>query len=99
MVLLEILTIVILTMAGGAVYSYLKPGKEDRKALLKKGLWIGILLASVFVALEMEEGFLLLGSVIGAFVFIGVIILAVLFIFGTFIGDWLEQKVKAKSLN
>ncbi|HWR26369.1 MAG TPA: hypothetical protein VN316_00670 [candidate division Zixibacteria bacterium] len=99
MVLLEILTIVILTIVGGAVYSYLKPGKEDRKALLKKGLWIGILLASVFVALEIEEGFLLLGSVIGAIVFIGVIIVAVLFIFGTFIGDWLEQKVKARSLN
>lgn len=35
---------------------------------------------------------LLLGSLAGVFVFIEVIILAVLFIIGTYIGDMLERK-------
>lgn len=91
MVLFEILAIAI-----GAVYGYLKPGKEDRKALFKKGLLIGAILALVFVGLGLLAGreFLLLGSLAGVLVFIEVIILAVLFIVGTFIGDWLEEKNK-----
>jgi hypothetical protein len=41
------------------------------------------------------RGFLLLlGGVVGIVVFIEVIILTVLFILGTFIGDWLEEKSK-----
>lgn len=92
MVLLEILTISI-----GAVYGYLKPGKEDRMALLKKGAIIGLILALVFVGLGILAGgeFLLLGSKAGALVFLEVLILAALFILGTFIGDWLEEKSKA----
>lgn len=43
MVLLEALTIAI-----GAVYGYMKPGKEDRTDLLKKGLLIGIILGLVW---------------------------------------------------
>ncbi len=94
MALFEILAIVI-----GAVYGYLKPGKEDRKALFKRGLLIGAILAFVFVGLGMlaGKGFLLLGGVAGVLVFIEVIILAVLFIAGTFIGDWLEEKSKTKT--
>ncbi len=91
MVLLEILIIAI-----GAAYGYLKPGKEDRKALLKKGVIIGLILALVFVGLGILAGggYLLLGSMAGALVFLEVLILAALFILGTFIGDWLEEKTK-----
>ncbi len=92
MVLLEVLTIAI-----GAIYGYLKPGKEDRTALLKKGVLIGIVLGLVFTGLGMlvNVRFLLLSGVVGFLIFIEVIILAVLFIIGTFIGDWLEDKGKA----
>ena len=96
MVLLEIATIVI-----GAIYGYLKPGKEDRKALLKKGVSIGVILALVFVGLGIVFAgtkLLLFSGVVGAVMFIEVIILAVLFIVGTFIGDWLEEKTKSKSI-
>jgi len=91
MVLLEILTIAI-----GVVYGYLKPGREDRKALLKKGVIIGLILALVFVGLGILAGreYLLLGGMAGALVFLEVLILAALFILGTFIGDWLEEKTK-----
>jgi hypothetical protein len=95
MVLFEILIIVI-----GILYGYLNPGKEDRMALFKKGLLIGVILALVLVGLGglLGRGFLLLlGGVVGIVVFIEVLILTVLFILGTFIGDWLEEKSKGKA--
>ncbi len=86
---LEILIIVI-----GIIYGYMRPGKEDRFALLKKGAIIGIILGAIMVVLGLigGRGILLLGSLAGAYIFIEVIILAVLFIIGTFIGDMLEGK-------
>jgi len=86
---LEILIIII-----GIIYGYIRPGKEDRSALLKKGVVIGIILGAIMVGLGLLGGrtILLLGSLAGVFVFIEVIILAVLFIIGTYIGDMLEKK-------
>jgi uncharacterized membrane protein len=86
---LEILIIII-----GIIYGYMKPGKEDRSALLKKGVVIGIILGAIMVILGLIGGgaILLLGSLAGAAVFIEVIILTVLFIIGTYIGDILERK-------
>ena len=86
---LEILIIII-----GIIYGYMKPGKEDRSALLKKGVVIGIILGAIMVVLGLigGGGILLLGGLAGAVVFIEVIILAILFIIGTYIGDMLERK-------
>ncbi len=85
----EILVIII-----GIIYGYMKPGKEDRSALLKKGVVIGIILGAILVVLGFFGGkaILLLGTLAGALLFIEVIILAVLFIVGTYIGDMLERK-------
>ena len=86
---LEILIIII-----GIIYGYMKPGKEDRWALLKKGVVIGIVLGAIMVLLGLFGGreILLLGGLVGMVVFIEVIILAVLFVIGTYIGDMLEHK-------
>lgn len=86
---LEILIIII-----GIIYGYMKPGKEDRSALLKRGVVIGLILGIILVVLGLlgGRGVLLLGGLAGAVVFIEVIILAVLFIIGTYIGDMLERK-------
>jgi len=86
---LEVLIIII-----GIIYGYMKPGKEDRSALLKKGVVIGIILGAVMVVLGLIGGrwILLLGTVARVLVFVEVIILAVLFIIGTYIGDLLERK-------
>jgi hypothetical protein len=87
------------TIAIGILYGYFKRGKEDRMALLKKGALIGIIIAIILVAVAglLSNGEMLLaGGFIGIFVFINVIILAVLFILGTFIGDWLEEKSKVE---
>jgi hypothetical protein len=55
---------------------------------------IGIILGAIMVVLGLIGGrwILLLGTLAGAVVFIEVIILAVLFIIGTYIGDMLERK-------
>ena len=86
---LEILIIVI-----GIIYGYMNKGKEDRSAILKKGAIIGIILGAIMVVLGMigGGGILLFGSLAGVYIFIEVIILAVLFIIGTYIGDMLEGK-------
>ncbi|MCX9081195.1 MAG: hypothetical protein OIN83_03270 [Candidatus Methanoperedens sp.] len=86
---LEILIIII-----GIIYGYMRSGKEDRFALLKKGVIIGIILGAIMVVLGLigGGGILLLGGLAGTAVFIEVIILAVLFIIGTYIGDMLERK-------
>ena len=93
----------ILTVGVGVIYGYLKPGKEDRVALLKNGLIIGIVLGLVVVVFGMlvdsrvllHSGVVVMIGLVGMFVFILAVILAVLFILGTFIGDWLEEKRKA----
>jgi hypothetical protein len=87
-------TLEILIFIIGIIYGYMKPGKEDRSAILKKGVIIGIILGIIMVVLGLigGGGILLLGTLVGAAVFIEVIILAVLFIVGTYIGDMLEGK-------
>ncbi|HMB45347.1 MAG TPA: hypothetical protein VKL21_05950 [Candidatus Methanoperedens sp.] len=87
-------TLEILIILIGIIYGYMRPGKEDRSTLLKKGVIIGIILGAIMVVLGVIGGreILLLGSLVGAVVFIEVIILAVLFIIGTYIGDMLERK-------
>jgi hypothetical protein len=91
MALLETLTFVL-----GIIYGYVSPGKENRSALLQKGLMIGIVLAVIFVILGLFVG----GAIMvlsGVAIFVEVVILTVLFIIGTWIGDWLEGRSKSKS--
>lgn len=92
MVSLEFAAVII-----GIIYGYIKPGKEDRRALLKKGIIIGIILALILTVLGLlfsGAKLFLLTSVIGVVMFIEVLIMVILFIVGTLIGDWLEEKTK-----
>ena len=93
MPLLEILTIV-----AGIIYGYIKPGKEDRFDLFKKGMIIGIILGLIFTILGIfaDIEFLLMSSMIGFFIFLEIIIITIFFIIGSYIGDWLEEKSKHK---
>jgi protein-S-isoprenylcysteine O-methyltransferase Ste14 len=94
----------LLVLIIGLIYGYVKPGKEDRMALLKKGIIIGIILGVVFGLIGFFAGSYLAGvggglvlfaaGAIG--IFISVVILVILFIIGTFIGDFLETKFKKK---
>ncbi|MDI6639951.1 MAG: hypothetical protein QMC85_03920 [Methanocellales archaeon] len=80
---------------AGLIYGYVKPGKEDKMALLKKGSMIGLALGVIFSLLSLFLGAGLLfaiTTIVG--VLISVIYLTIIFIVGTFIGDWLEIKLK-----
>ncbi|MCX9009479.1 MAG: hypothetical protein OIN66_00010 [Candidatus Methanoperedens sp.] len=88
MVLFETLSFVI-----GIIYGYANPGREDRSRLLRNGLLIGIVLGLIFAGLGLLMGSGLL-IISGVGIFIEVIILTVLFIIGTWIGDWLERRSK-----
>ncbi|MDI6903347.1 MAG: hypothetical protein QMC77_06400 [Methanocellales archaeon] len=72
----------LLVGVAGLIYGYVKPGKEDKMALLKKGSMIGLALGVIFS----------ITTIVG--VLISVIYLTIIFIVGTFIGDWLEIKLK-----
>jgi len=84
----------LLAFIAGIAYGYMNPGKESRKHLLKKGLKIGVLVGTFFAILNLFlGGFLAFGAtLIGTIVGIGV--LTVIFVGGTIVGDWLEERLK-----
>ncbi len=93
MVVFEILSFII-----GIIYGYASTGKENLGSLLRSGLLIGIGLGIIFVVLGLlwSPGLLVLGiyTVSAAIIVLEIVILTVLFIIGTWIGDWLESRSK-----
>jgi hypothetical protein len=91
----EILIIII-----GIIFGYVRPGKEDKWALLKNGIIIGLILGIIFAILGLVLtpfiGVIGLGFGIagGIGILISIIILTILFIIGVFIGDFLEGVMK-----
>lgn len=92
----------VLAFIIGLVYGYVKPGKEDRIALLKKGAIYGIILGVVIGLIMFFAGTYFGGVGVGLLgfaggligIFISVVILVIIFIVGTFIGDLLETTFK-----
>ncbi|HEY9245647.1 MAG TPA: hypothetical protein VIO11_02260 [Candidatus Methanoperedens sp.] len=82
----------------GLVYAFVRPGKENRSRLFRDGVIIGIILALILVGLGVLTGgaVLLVGTIVGIYILIEIVILTILFIIGTYIGDWLELKGKSK---
>ena len=83
----------------GLVYAFVRSGKENRSRLFRNGVIIGIILALILVGLGVLTGgtVLLIGAVVGIYVLFEIVILTILFIVGTYIGDWLELKGKKSS--
>jgi cytochrome c biogenesis protein CcdA len=84
----------ILAFIIGLVYGYVKPGKENRWELLKKGALFGVILGIIFGVIGFFVGGLFLFAVTTIGIIIEVIFLIILFILGTFIGDILETTFK-----
>lgn len=81
----------------GMIYGFLKTGKENRVSLLKRGLFIGIMLGIVLIILGISMGgYMMMGasSIVGVVIFLEVMIVTVFFIIGTLIGDFLEYKMR-----
>jgi hypothetical protein len=88
----------LIIIAAGAIYGYVRPGKEDRGKILKKGLKIGLILGIALAILGMLVGGIARGFMVGITGTVGLVFLAFIvsveFIIGTFIGDFLEHKFK-----
>lgn len=82
-----------LTILLGVLYGYFTPGRQNKKDLFTKAILIGFILAVVFALLGdvLNVHPLGLGSGILATI-IGAIVLAVLFVLGAYIGDWIEDR-------
>jgi Mg/Co/Ni transporter MgtE len=84
----------LLVFIAGIAYGYINPGKESRGKLLKKGLRIGIVLGAFLAILNlliggiMAFGATLIGTVVG------IALLTVIFVGGTIVGDWFEERFK-----
>tara|TARA_B100000315_G_C14136650_1_gene389472 strand:- start:79 stop:348 length:270 start_codon:yes stop_codon:yes gene_type:complete len=84
----------LLAFVGGIAYGYMNPGREDRKAMLKKGLKIGVLVGIVLAIISMFiGGFVSFGGALFSSI-ISVSFLTLIFVGGTIIGDWIEVKFK-----
>lgn len=83
------------TFALGVLFGWANPGTEDRIQLLKAGTLLAILLAFGYAMLgaALQSDPLLLGPgyVAGLFTFA---LLVVLFLAGTWVGDWLERRAR-----
>jgi len=84
----------LLLLIIGIAYGFLHKAKEDKWGLFKMGAIIGIVLGIIFglAAFFLAPGLIGIGvGLIGGLgIFIGIVILAVIFIVGVFIGDLLE---------
>ena len=86
---------IVVAFAFGVFYGYRHPGKEDKAGLMKNGakwglvIGLGFGLLDYFVLSSLPR---LLRMTIGGL--IGIIILTLVFVVGTVIGDFLEVKLK-----
>nr|WP_319377315.1 hypothetical protein [uncultured Methanoregula sp.] len=88
----------LLVLILGIAYGFLHKGKEDKLALLKIGAVIGIILGIVFglASIFLFPGLFGIGlGLIGAIgIFVAIIIYAIIFIIGVFVGDFLEDQFR-----
>jgi len=90
----------LLILIVGISFGYIRSGKEDLGILVKQGLLIGIILGCILGILSIfAPGGMSTGSgIVSAVDFaVRVIILAIIFIIGVMIGDFLETRKKAET--
>jgi hypothetical protein len=84
----------LVTLLIGIIYGYVTPGRQNKMALFKKGLIIGIVLALVFAIIGFATGFDALGVGGALGILVSVVFLTILFVVGAWIGDFLEGASK-----
>lgn len=89
----------LIVFIAGIAYGYLKHGKEPRIALFKKSLYYGAILGIVFGVISFFiGGSMLMAPLRASLTFLGIVIsvayLTIIFLIGTWIGDFLEEKIK-----
>lgn len=87
-----------LIILTGIVYGYVHPGKEDKMKILKNGLRWGLIIGVIIGIIGLMAGGIIAGLAAGAIGIPAFIIIAlrvsIVFIIGTFVGDFLEGVLK-----
>ncbi|HEV8361616.1 MAG TPA: hypothetical protein VGR28_14300 [Candidatus Thermoplasmatota archaeon] len=81
----------------GILYGYMTPGRQDKMAIFKKGVVIGIILALVLGIIGYVANVDPLGLGLGTGILallISVIFLTIAFVVGVWIGDMIEGRPK-----
>lgn len=85
----------LLVIVLGVLYGYFTPGRQNKTELFKKAVLYGAVLAIVLGIIEYVTGYGIFSfgpGILGTI--IGIVVMAVLFIVGAWIGDWLEGAPK-----
>jgi hypothetical protein len=87
-----------LTFILGIAFGFFHRGKEDYLGLLRNGAITGTIMAIILVLISIYIIPGIIGTDVGFFgvfgIFIEIILFVLIFIAGSFIGDWLESVVK-----
>lgn len=90
-----------LALLFGIVYGYITPGRQNKMELFKMAVVFGLVLGVVFALLAMFLSMDALGFGLGALglvaILITAIVVAVFFVVGAWIGDFLEEKIPRKA--
>ena len=88
----------LLAFVIGLLYGWLKPGHQDKSQMMVRGLVIGLVLAIVLVLLGFALGSNPVGFGSGVLgIFLGVVIITLLFILGVWLGDLIEGNKSRRS--
>ena len=87
---------ILVSILAGGVYGFAHPGKEDKQALMKHGAKFGVILGIVLGTIDLYlAGFPGFSMALWGTIIV-VIVLTVLFVAGTVVGDLLEEKLEKK---
>lgn len=86
-----------LVLIFGIVYGYMTPGRQNKMDLFKTAIIVGLIVGIVFGLIGWATGINAVGfgglDIIG--IIVSAIIIAILFVVGAWVGDFLEDKMKS----
>jgi fatty acid desaturase len=80
----------IITFLFGFLYGWISPGRQSKSALMMNGLWIGLIVALVFLFIGLFANAPALGLGGGFGIFVTIVLLTLVFILGAWLGDLVE---------
>lgn len=88
-----------LVLLFGIVYGYMTPGRQNKMELFKTAIIIGLIVGIVFGLIGMVTRINAIGfgdlSIVG--IIVSAVVIAILFVVGAWVGDFIEEKAPRKA--